>query len=45
MEYGGTSGAGAVTKMSNDGGIDGVIDQDGSDPWEVDTGDLLGSTF
>src|SRR5699024_5161008 len=28
MGYGGTSGAGAVTKMSNDGGIDGVIDQD-----------------
>src|SRR5699024_9249461 len=25
---GGTSRAGAVTKMSNDGGIDGVIDQD-----------------
>ncbi|GJN42929.1 restriction endonuclease [Corynebacterium ammoniagenes] len=28
MGYGGTSGVGAVTKMSNDGGIDGVIDQD-----------------
>lgn len=28
MGYGGTSGAGSVTKMSNDGGIDGVIDQD-----------------
>lgn len=28
MGYGGTSGAGNVTKLSNDGGIDGVIDQD-----------------
>src|SRR5699024_10205836 len=28
MGYGGTSGAGSVTKMSNDGGMDGVIDQD-----------------
>lgn len=28
MGYGGTSGAGTVTQLSNDGGIDGVIDQD-----------------
>lgn len=28
MGYGGTSGAGNVTQLSNDGGIDGVIDQD-----------------
>ena len=28
MGYGGTSGAGSVTQRSNDGGIDGVIDQD-----------------
>lgn len=28
MGYGGTTGAGNVTKPSNDGGIDGVIDQD-----------------
>lgn len=28
MGYGGTSGSGAVTQLSNDGGIDGVIDQD-----------------
>lgn len=28
MGYGGTGGAGSVTKKSNDGGIDGVIDQD-----------------
>ncbi len=28
MGYGGATGAGSVTKMSNDGGIDGVIDQD-----------------
>lgn len=28
MGYGGTTGAGNVTKLSNDGGIDGVIDQD-----------------
>lgn len=26
--YGGTTGAGSVTQLSNDGGIDGVIDQD-----------------
>ncbi|SHJ05070.1 restriction system protein [Tessaracoccus bendigoensis DSM 12906] len=28
MGYGGVGGSGAVTQMSNDGGIDGVIDQD-----------------
>ncbi len=28
MGYGGTTGAGTVTQRSNDGGIDGVIDQD-----------------
>jgi restriction system protein len=28
MGYGGTAGAGSVTQLSNDGGIDGVIDQD-----------------
>jgi len=28
MGYGGTTGAGNVTPLSNDGGIDGVIDQD-----------------
>lgn len=28
MGYGGTTGAGSVTQISNDGGIDGVIDQD-----------------
>lgn len=28
MGYGGTTGTGAVTQLSNDGGIDGVIDQD-----------------
>lgn len=28
MGYGGTGGSGAVTKLTNDGGIDGVIDQD-----------------
>ena len=28
MGYGGTTGAGSVTRLSNDGGIDGVIDQD-----------------
>lgn len=28
MGYGGTNGAGTVTQLSNDGGIDGVIDQD-----------------
>lgn len=28
MGYGGTSGSGTVTQLSNDGGIDGVIDQD-----------------
>jgi restriction system protein len=28
MGYGGTTGAGQVTQLSNDGGIDGVIDQD-----------------
>lgn len=28
MGYGGTSGSGSVTQLSNDGGIDGVIDQD-----------------
>lgn len=28
MGYGGTNGAGSVTQLSNDGGIDGVIDQD-----------------
>lgn len=28
MGYGGTNGTGAVTQLSNDGGIDGVIDQD-----------------
>jgi restriction system protein len=28
MGYGGTGGRGAVTQISNDGGIDGVIDQD-----------------
>lgn len=28
MGYGGTTGTGSVTKISNDGGIDGVIDQD-----------------
>jgi restriction system protein len=28
MGYGGTSGRGQVTSLSNDGGIDGVIDQD-----------------
>ncbi|WP_353049890.1 restriction endonuclease [Microbacterium sp. Marseille-Q6648] len=28
MGYGGTSGQGSVTQLSNDGGIDGVIDQD-----------------
>lgn len=28
MGYGGTTGAGNVTHLSNDGGIDGVIDQD-----------------
>lgn len=28
MGYGGTTGAGSVTALSNDGGIDGVIDQD-----------------
>lgn len=28
MNYGGTHGRGVVTKLSNDGGIDGVIDQD-----------------
>lgn len=28
MGYGGTSGSGAVTALSHDGGIDGVIDQD-----------------
>ena len=28
MGYGGATGTGAVTKLSNDGGIDGVIDQD-----------------
>ncbi len=28
MGYGGTGGSGAVTQISNDGGIDGVIDQD-----------------
>ena len=28
MGYGGTNGAGAATQLSNDGGIDGVIDQD-----------------
>lgn len=28
MGYGGTTGAGNVTALSNDGGIDGVIDQD-----------------
>ncbi|WP_228201498.1 restriction endonuclease [Flaviflexus ciconiae] len=28
MGYGGTSGTGSVTQFSNDGGIDGVIDQD-----------------
>lgn len=28
MGYGGTGGRGAVTQLSNDGGIDGVIDQD-----------------
>lgn len=28
MGYGGTLGSGAVTQLSNDGGIDGVIDQD-----------------
>lgn len=28
MGYGGTTGAGNVTQLSNDGGIDGVIDQD-----------------
>ncbi|QIM17616.1 restriction endonuclease [Leucobacter coleopterorum] len=28
MGYGGTAGAGNVTQLSNDGGIDGVIDQD-----------------
>lgn len=28
MGYGGTSGRGTVTQLSNDGGIDGVIDQD-----------------
>jgi restriction system protein len=28
MGYGGTTGAGTVTQLSNDGGIDGVIDQD-----------------
>ncbi|MGB3375028.1 MAG: restriction endonuclease [Microbacterium sp.] len=28
MGYGGTTGSGTVTQLSNDGGIDGVIDQD-----------------
>lgn len=28
MGYGGTNGTGTVTQLSNDGGIDGVIDQD-----------------
>ncbi|ROR73459.1 restriction endonuclease [Bogoriella caseilytica] len=28
MGYGGATGAGSVTQLSNDGGIDGVIDQD-----------------
>lgn len=28
MGYGGTTGRGSVTQLSNDGGIDGVIDQD-----------------
>lgn len=28
MGYGGTGGSGSVTQLSNDGGIDGVIDQD-----------------
>lgn len=28
MGYGGTTGTGSVTQLSNDGGIDGVIDQD-----------------
>lgn len=28
MGYGGTNGAGTVTQLTNDGGIDGVIDQD-----------------
>lgn len=28
MGYGGTTGTGTVTQLSNDGGIDGVIDQD-----------------
>ncbi|WP_144628803.1 restriction endonuclease [Arthrobacter woluwensis] len=28
MGYGGTTGGGSVTQLSNDGGIDGVIDQD-----------------
>jgi len=28
MGYGGASGSGTVTQLSNDGGIDGVIDQD-----------------
>ncbi|MGM7678362.1 restriction endonuclease [Microbacterium sp. A94] len=28
MGYGGTTGKGSVTQLSNDGGIDGVIDQD-----------------
>lgn len=28
MGYGGTTGAGSATQLSNDGGIDGVIDQD-----------------
>lgn len=28
MGYGGVGGSGSVTKLSNDGGIDGVIDQD-----------------
>lgn len=28
MGYGGTTGSGSVTQLSNDGGIDGVIDQD-----------------
>ncbi|WP_370260306.1 restriction endonuclease [Cryobacterium sp. TMT3-29-2] len=28
MGYGGTTGSGSVTRLSNDGGIDGVIDRD-----------------
>lgn len=28
MGYGGTTGGGSVTQLSNDGGIDGVVDQD-----------------